>query len=221
MFALPTTGRRSWFLLVACFREEFLFSGGVHAFRGGVHAFKGSFCVDLLNFALVLVVLSFYHFCSCAGCVELLPLLEEPAFDLSFAFTQDRCWDLFCLLLRDHVFLSQLGRPIALVFGNWDFSFWEILFLPFHLAFESSWMSFILIFFLVNLSLSWNCVVCCQCTHQGGDWGPMVVTPGCDEWLTNVACWCLSWLWSAGAGCNVVVDSARRRPSERFGDERE
>ena len=127
--------------------------GEDHGFGCGV--FSGEvfewFC---LTFALVLVVLSFYHFCSCAGCVELLPLLEEPAFDLSFAFTQDRCWALFCLLLRDHVFLSQLGRPVVLVFGNWDFSFWEILFLPFHLAFGSSWMSFILIFFLVNLSLS-------------------------------------------------------------------
>ena len=43
---------------------------------GGVHAFRGSFDMILVT---------------CAGCVELLPLLEVPAFDSSFGFARDRC----------------------------------------------------------------------------------------------------------------------------------
>ena len=43
---------------------------------GGVHAFRGSFDMILVT-------------CTC--CVELLPLLEVPAFDSSFGFARDRC----------------------------------------------------------------------------------------------------------------------------------
>jgi hypothetical protein len=46
---------------------------------GGVHVSRGSFCVVLLTFVVY------------AGCVDLLPLLEEPVFDFNFVFAHDRC----------------------------------------------------------------------------------------------------------------------------------
>ena len=95
-------------------------------------------CELLMSF--VSLICLFY---SCAGCVEILPLLEVPTFDSSFGFACDRCWALFCLFLRDHVFLSQLRWVVALIFRDWDFSFREILCLSFHLTFGSlGWACF-------------------------------------------------------------------------------
>jgi hypothetical protein len=55
--------------------------------------------------------------------------------------------------------------------------------------------------------------VCCQCTHQGGDWGPGVVRGPVDGrllvwWvIDNVVC-TDSWLSIAGAGCGLTRVSA-------------
>ena len=78
-------------------------------------------------------------------------------------------WELRLLILRDLVFAFSLG-------------FWI------------SWMSFVFILLLLVFFIWWNCVGCCQCTHQGRDWGPMVVTL---RWwvIDNVMwIWCISWL---------------------------
>ena len=74
------SGRNSYLyisLIVACFSGE-----------GGYETLSVSFAlVEDCELSEALYV----FFCSCAGCVELLPLLEVPAFDLSFGFAHDRC----------------------------------------------------------------------------------------------------------------------------------
>jgi hypothetical protein len=47
---------------------------------------------------------------------------------------------------------------------------------------------------------------CCQCTHQGGDWGPCVARGPVDGrflvwWVIDNVVWTDSWLSIASAGC--------------------
>jgi hypothetical protein len=78
-----------------------------------------------------------------------------------------------CSLLK-HSFVSNVSsrcpclRGPRLVFYKWShslplFGFWSLL-----------GVSFLFVSFLFLFSQVTICV-CCQCTHQGGDWGPCVV----------------------------------------------
>ena len=133
------------------------------------------FCVSLL---LSCEIVSFVRFCVspllvCRLCWA-LPLLEGSAFGSSYQFAHDRCYALFAFSWGIMCFVSVV-LSFCPYLWDWDFSFREILCLPFHMAFGSlEWASFSSS--SVNLFIWWNCAGCCQCTHQGGDWGPMVVT---------------------------------------------
>jgi len=61
-------------------------------------------------------------FCSCAGCVELLPLLEEPAFGSSYRFAHDRRLALLPFFEGSCV-LSQLCRAFVYTFETEIFHF--------------------------------------------------------------------------------------------------
>jgi hypothetical protein len=93
-------------------------------------------------------------------------------------------------------------RGLRLVFFKWScslpfFGFWSLVgvsFYSFHFFFFSLW--------LPNL-------MCCQCTHQGGDWGPCVVRGPVDGcflvwWVIDNVVWIDSWLSIAGAGCGLT-----------------
>jgi hypothetical protein len=63
-------------------------------------------------------------------------------------------------------------------------------------------------FFSFSFSLITKCV-CCQCTHQGGDWGPCVGQGPVDGrflvwWVIDNVVWTYSWLSIAGAGCSLI-----------------
>jgi hypothetical protein len=67
-------------------------------------------------------------------------------------------------------------------------------------------------FFSFSLFSELVTCVCCQCTHQGGDWGPGVRGPvGGRSWLwwviDNVV-WTDSWPSIAGAGCSLICVGA-------------
>ena len=150
------------------------------------------FCISLL---LLCEIVSFVRFCtslcSLAGRVELLPLLEEPAFEFELCVRWSLVRILFitwlvlsplCLFLRSSCDFVSVTSSRCLVLWDWDFAS-SRSFLPFHLAFGSLGRSLVcFIFYIFNYQI---CAVCCQCTNQGGDWGPAVVTPGVmSDW-----CW--------------------------------
>jgi hypothetical protein len=63
-------------------------------------------------------------------------------------------------------------------------------------------------FFSFSFSLIFNCV-CCQCTHQRGDWGPYVVGGPVDGrflvwWVIDNIVWTNSWISNAGVGCGLT-----------------
>jgi hypothetical protein len=67
------------------------------------------------------------------------------------------------------------------------------------------WVSLVISF---SFSLVTICV-CCQCTHQGGDWGPCVVRGLVDGlslvwWMIYNVVWTGSWLSIAGACCGLT-----------------
>jgi hypothetical protein len=106
--------------------------------------------------------------------------------------------------LLEHSFISDVSsrcpclRGPRLVFFKWS------CFLPF-LGFRSLVGVFSFISFLFFFSQVTICV-CCQCTHQGGDWGPCVVRGPEDGrflmwWVIDNIVWTYSWLSIAGAGC--------------------
>ena len=152
-----------------------------------------------VSFACVLIVLSF-----------------TSSWGIGFWFELSICtWSVlspFCLFLRDHVLCLSCVELLPLSLGAEIFHFerscvclftWlldlldELLFIP-----------LVLIFFTWRI-----CVGCCQCTHQGGDWGPMVVTLG--WWVIDniVWSWCVSWL--VMCRCRMWHDGRRREVKVR------
>jgi hypothetical protein len=88
-----------------------------------------------------------------------------------------------------------------LVFFKWSCSF------PFS-AFDRLLESLFLFVSFFLFSLITKCV-CCQCTHQGGDWGPCVVRGPVDGrflmwWAIDNVVWIDSWPSNAGAGCGLT-----------------
>jgi hypothetical protein len=83
------------------------------------------------------------------------------------------CFGSLCSLL-EHSFVSDVSsrcpclRGLRFVFLKWSCS---LSFSRLSIAYWSFFWSF-LFFFLFSLIIK---CVCCQCTHQGGDWGPCVV----------------------------------------------
>jgi hypothetical protein len=67
-------------------------------------------------------------------------------------------------------------------------------------------------FFIRSFSFSFSLVTicgCCQCTHQGGDWGQCVVRGPVDGrflvwWVIDNVVWTDSWLSIAGLGCGLT-----------------
>jgi hypothetical protein len=67
--------------------------------------------------------------------------------------------------------LSRLCRAVALVLGDWYFSLkWSCF--GFCSTFDHLF-EFFIHFISFSLFLWIVYYVCCQCTHQGGDWGPV------------------------------------------------
>jgi hypothetical protein len=109
--------------------------------------------------------------------------------------------------LLKHCFVSDVSSRCPclmgprLVFFKWSYS------LPFFGFRSLVGVSFYL-FFLFLFSQVTICV-CCQCTHQGGDWGPCVVRGPVDGrflvwWVIDNIVWTDSWLSIAGVGCELT-----------------
>jgi hypothetical protein len=109
-------------------------------------------------------------------------------------------WAWFCL---------GCVEPLPLPKGS------EICLLQVILLFAFLWLSIACwVFFLfVSFLFLFSCVTscgCCQCTHQGGDWGPCVVWGPVDGrflvwWVIDNVVRTDSWLSIAGAGCGWLV----------------
>jgi hypothetical protein len=122
---------------------------------GEMHLFRGSLhsCIWELFFAWILVELF------CRWCWALLPHLEESA-------------------ISEH-FISVVSSRCPYLRGSRFFSLkWS--FLGFCLALDH-FFEFFVRFFSFSLFSELVTCVCCQCTHQGGDWGPE--HPRTDGWL--------------------------------------
>jgi hypothetical protein len=113
--------------------------------------------------------------------------------------------------LLEHSFVSDVWsrcpylRGPRLIFLRWPFS---LPFFGFRSLVGVSFYSF-LFFFFSRVTIC----VCCQCTHQGGDWGPCVVRWLVDGrflvwWVIGNVVWTDSWLSIAGAGCGLTGVSA-------------
>jgi hypothetical protein len=109
--------------------------------------------------------------------------------------------------LLEHSFVSDVSsrcpylRGPRLVFFKWSF-------------FAFVWLSItcwsLFLFVIFHFLFSWVTIfVCCQCTHQGGDWGPCVVRGPVDGrflvwWVIDNVAWTDSRLSIAGAGCGLT-----------------
>jgi hypothetical protein len=106
-------------------------------------------------------------------------------------------WAWFCL---------GCVEPLPLPKGSETCLLQVILLFAFLWLSIACWSFFLFIsFFSLNLLY----LVCCQCTHQGGDWGPCVVQRPVDcrflvWWVIDNAVWIDSWLSIAGAGCDLT-----------------
>jgi hypothetical protein len=79
------------------------------------------------------------------------------------------------------------------------------VFLGFRSLVGVSFYSFLFFFFFFLVT---KCV-CCQCTHQAGNWGPCVVRGPVDRrflvwWVIDNVVWTDSWLCNVGAGCSLT-----------------
>jgi hypothetical protein len=94
------------------------------------------------------------------------------------------------------------------------------------------WSFFLFVSFLFLFSLVTLCG-CCQCTHQGEDWGPYVVRGPVDGrflmwWVIDNVVWTNSWLSIAGAGCGLTgvgvgEEQARKvvaREASKYGEDK-
>jgi hypothetical protein len=117
------------------------------------------------------------------------------------------CFGGLCSLL-EHSFVSDVSshcpclRGPRLVFFKWSCS------LPFFCFWSLVGVSFYPFLFFFLFSLIPMCV-CCQCTHQGGDWGPCVVRGPLDGrllvwWVIDNIVRTDSWLSIAGADCGMT-----------------
>jgi hypothetical protein len=126
--------------------------------------FQGEFCIKertTRSNAFGQGELAFMHFgalfrlnFSCA----LLPMVSSP----------------FCLTLKSWQvwsILSRLCRALAPALEDQDVSHSSDLFLAFVCLLITCLSFFSLFSFLFLFSLNWL-LVCCQCSHRGGDWGP-------------------------------------------------
>jgi hypothetical protein len=149
----------------------------------------------------------------CRWCRVLLPHLEELAF-----------WST----------LSQLCWVDALTLGDQDLLFQVILF---WLLFGFGSFAWVLCSFLLFFFILWiGDYVCCQCTHQRGDWGPEHPRasgwslPGVKsdwqcgvDWLFAKYCRCRLWLdlrwcrWRMGAKGLSLAGPPRSGETSRLG----
>jgi hypothetical protein len=193
---------------------QFMFPGGVFAWReeklGEMHLFMGSLhsCLWELFLAWMLVVLF------CRWCRTLLPHLEESAILEHFiSVVSSRC----PCLRGPRFFLTQVIVSWLLL-GFWSL-FWVFSFISFLFIFSLNWL-----------------LVCCQCTHQCGDWGPEHLrTDGRSllavmsdwqhgvDWLLAKYCRCRLWLdlrwcrWRASVKCLCLVGPPRSGETSRLG----
>jgi hypothetical protein len=117
------------------------------------------------------------------------------------------CFSGLCSLL-EHSFVSDVSsccpclRGPRRVFFKWScslpfFGFWSLVGVSFY--------SFLFFFLFSMIPIC----VCCQCTHQGGDWGPCVVRGPVDGhflvwWVIDNVVWTDSLLSIAGACCGLT-----------------
>jgi hypothetical protein len=115
------------------------------------------------------------------------------SFDWWFALF---AWALFCLRCVEPLPLPKRSETCLLQ---------VILLFAFLWLLIACWSFFLFVLFLFLFSHVTICV-CCQCTHQGGDWGPCVVRgPVVGRflvwWVIDNIVWTDSWLSIVGAGC--------------------
>jgi hypothetical protein len=119
-----------------------------------------------------------------------------------------------CSLL-EHSCISDVSsrcpclRGPRLVFFKWS---WSLPFFGFRSLVGVYFYSFLFFFLFSQVTIC----VCCQCTHQGGDWGPCVVRGPVDGhflvwWVIDNVVWTDSWLSIAGAGCGLMKDRMATR----------
>jgi hypothetical protein len=111
----------------------------------------------------------------------------------------------------EHSFVSDVSSRCPCLGGR-DLSSSSDLALCLSLAFDRLLEFLFVCFFSFSFSLITKCV-CCQCTHQGGDWLPCVVRGPVDGrflvwWVIENVVWTESWLSIAGAGCSLTRVSA-------------
>jgi hypothetical protein len=159
----------------------------IHVARGSfasreMHLFRGSLhsCIWELFFAWILVVLF------CRWCRALLPHLEESAILEHFiSVVSSRC--------------PYLRRP-SFFSLKWSF-------LGYCLAFDHL-IGFFFHFFSFSLFSEMVTCVCCQCTHQGGGWGPE--RPRTGGWsllavMSDLQCG-VDWLLAEYCRCRFRLD---------------
>jgi hypothetical protein len=175
-----------------------------------MHLFRGSLhsCIWELFFPWILVVLF------CRRCRALLPHLEESAIFEHFIYMVSSR----CPCLRDQNLSHSSYLVLAFV--------WLLI-----TCLSFSVFSFLFCFFSELVTC-----VCCQCTHQGGDWGPKRLRTGgwsllavmCDwqcgvDWLLAEYCrwrlrldlrWCR---WRAGAKGLGLAGPPRSGETSRVG----
>jgi hypothetical protein len=149
---------------------------------GEMHLFRGSLhsCIWEIFYAWSLVVIL------CRWCRALLPHLEESAILEHFISVVLSC----CPCLRGPRFFSLKWSLLGFC-------------LPFDHLFEffNHFVSFSLFSKLVTY-------VCCQCTHQGGDWGPERPRTGGWSLLIVMSDWQrgVGWLLAEYCRCRLRLD---------------
>jgi hypothetical protein len=123
----------------------------------------------------------------CWWCRALLPHLDESA-------------------ILEH--FTWLCRAVSLVLGDRDFSLSSDLVLAFAWLLITC-LSFSFVYFLFLFSLNWLLCVCCQCTHQRGDWASERPRTGgwslpgvMSDWQRGV-----DWLLVEYCRCRLRLDS--------------
>ena len=127
----------------------------------------------------------------------------------NFISSHDWHWALAASFWGIHVIFSQSHWAVALILGDWDFAS-SGSFLLFHLASGSFGISYV--YFLFQFSNYQICIECCQYTYQGGEWGPVMVTPGVmSDWQSLCA--------DVFLGCEMQVQGAMWRLTARGEDQ--
>jgi hypothetical protein len=129
--------------------------------------------------------------------------------ELAYVQGELLCALVVCALCLSMVFVSDVSSRCPCLKGpRLVFFKWSCL-LPFSAFDRLMEFLFSFCFFSIFLFSLFTKCVCCQCTHQGGDWGPCLVRGPMDGrllvwWVIDNVVWTDSWLSIAGAGCGLT-----------------